>query len=102
LRGRWRIRDAGALDVFMVWVEMELAPGIRLSTRSGTTWSPALYGVEPLGTGTGTAEFRLSLEGKESRWQVALETRRATVERSYSPIFAYGSLRSPWASHKRR
>ncbi len=95
LRGRWRVRDVVAIDAFMVWVEMELAPGIRLSTRSGTSWSPALYGVEPLGTGTGRAEFRLSLAGKESRWQVLLETTRArVVERSYSPLFAYGSLRS--------
>lgn len=94
LRGRWRVRDAGAIDAFMVWVEMELAPGIRLSTRSGTSWSPALYGVESLGTGTGAAEFRLSLAGKESRWHVQLETTRATVARSYSPLFAYGSLRS--------
>ena len=102
LRGRWRVRDAAAIDAFMVWVEMDLAPGIPLSTRSGTTWSPALYGVEPAGTGTATVEFRLSLAGKESRWQIAIRTRRERFERSYSPLFAYGSLRSPWASPRRR
>jgi protein arginine N-methyltransferase 7 len=102
LRARWRVRDAAAIDAFMVWVEMELAPGVRLSTRAGTTWSPALYGVEPLGSGPATAEFRLSLAGKESRWQVEVRTKRERVERSYSPLFAYGSLRSPWASQIRR
>ena len=94
LRGRWTVRDVGAIDAFMVWVEMELAPGIRLSTRSGTTWNPALYGVEPLGAGKGTAEFSLSLAGKESRWQVGIRSGGARFERSYSPLFAYGSLRS--------
>ena len=94
LRGRFWVRDLASLDAFMVWVEMELAPGIRLSTRSGTTWNPALYGVDALGTGAGTAEFRLSLAGKESRWQVEVRTGRRRVEGSYSPLFAYGSLRS--------
>jgi SAM-dependent methyltransferase len=94
LRGRWAVRDVGAIDAFMVWVEMELAPGLRLSTRSGTTWNPALYGVEPLGAGKGTADFRLSLDGKESRWEVGIRSGRARFERSYSPLFAYGSLRS--------
>jgi SAM-dependent methyltransferase len=93
LRARWRVRDAAAIDAFMVWVEMKLAPGVLLSTRSKTTWNPALYGVESLGTGPATVEFRLSLE-KESRWQVAIATRRERFERTYSPLFAYGSLRS--------
>jgi SAM-dependent methyltransferase len=101
LRARWRIPDAAALDAFLVWVEMDLARGVRLSSRSGTTWSPALYGVETLGRGPARAEFELSLAGKESRWRLALASARGVEARSYSPLFAYGALRSR-ASNSRR
>ena len=101
LRARWRVPEASALDAFLVWVEMELARGVRLSGRSGTTWSPALYGVETLERGPARAELELGLAGKESRWRLRLRTARGVVERSYSPLFAYGALRSPTSNRRR-
>jgi SAM-dependent methyltransferase len=101
LRARWRVRDASALDAFLVWVEMELAPGVRLSSRTGTTWSPALYGAEPGPAGPARVRFELDLGGAESRWRVGIEAARGTVERRYSPLFAYGALRSSPANSRR-
>ena len=94
LRGRWRVRDLGPVNAFALWVQMTLAPGIRLSTLSGTHWAPTLLGVEPLGSGPGTLALRLHLSPRGSRWEVEVTTRGLARTLQYSGLFAYGSLRA--------
>lgn len=94
LRGRWRVRELGRVNAFAFWVEMTLAPGIRLSTFSGTHWVPTVLGVEPLGSGPGTVDLRLHLSPRGSRWDALVTTRGRSRTLRYSGLFAFGSLRA--------
>jgi SAM-dependent methyltransferase len=92
LRGRWTLREARRVDAVAVWVEMTLAPRVVLSTLSGTHWYPSLFPVEPVGAGRGALELSLTLGPGPVRWDVTFTGGGRTEVRSYSPLFAYGSL----------
>jgi protein arginine N-methyltransferase 1 len=90
-RGRWRVRDLARVDGVAVWVEITLAPGVTLSTRRGTHWSPSFFPVEPLGRGPGTLDCAIRMDGPPT-WEVRVASSRGHRAWSHSPLFAYGSL----------
>ncbi len=94
LRARFRLADGRALGGFALWVEMDLAPGVRLSTRSTTSWWRTFLAVEPVGPGPCAVELDLSKGRAGTCWRVAVRRRGKTDVRDYSPLFAYGSLRA--------
>jgi len=94
LRARFRLRDGRALGGFALWVEMDLAPGVRLSTRSTTSWWRTFLPVEPVGSGPCGVELELSKGRKGMRWRVFVTRRGRSESRDYSPLFAYGALRA--------
>jgi protein arginine N-methyltransferase 1 len=90
-RGRWRVDELARVDGVAVWVEITLAPGVALSTRSGTHWSPTFFPVERLGRGPGTLDCRIRMDGPPS-WEVRVASPGGRRTWSHSPLFAYGSL----------
>lgn len=93
-RASWSLPAVRRVEAIAVFVVLHLARGTSLSTFSGTHWSPTLYGVEPFDVGRGDLDFRLSLTRPAPRWQVACTSRGGREERHYSPLFAYGSVKS--------
>jgi protein arginine N-methyltransferase 1 len=91
LRGRWRVDELARVDGVAVWVDVTLARGVALSTRSGTHWSPTFFPVERLGRGPGVLDCRIEMDGPPS-WEVRVATPGGRRAWSHSPLFAYGSL----------
>jgi len=92
LSARFRLRDGRALGGFVLWVEMDLAPGVRLSTRATTSWWRTFLPVEPVGPGPCAVTIELSKGRVGTRWRVVVERRGQHESRDYSPQFAYGAL----------
>jgi SAM-dependent methyltransferase len=94
-RARYAVRDGGAVAGLAVWVEADLAPGVTLSTRAGTHWSPLLLPVDRLPTGAGRVEFEVDWTPERRRWRVRFQ--RGAGEGppiDYSPLFPWGWLRA--------
>lgn len=91
LCGSWSVADASRVGGVAVWVRLDLAPGLQLSTLSGTHWSPILYGSEPLPRGSGLLDFHLeAAAAAPPRWEIGFGAGAARRSRSYSPLFAHG------------
>ena len=101
VRARFRVADGRAVGGIAVWVEMGLAPGVRLSTRSGTHWLPTLLPVEPLPGGPGRLDVEIDWNLARRRWSVRFEGDRGARHASaHAPLFAWGAVRP--AIHRRR
>jgi SAM-dependent methyltransferase len=94
LAARFRLRDGRKLGGFALWVEMDLAPGIRLSTRAATSWWLTVLPAEGAGRGPCTVGLEFSKGKRGTRWRVTVRRRGRTEVREHSPLFAYGSLRA--------
>jgi SAM-dependent methyltransferase len=102
-RARFRLHDGRAAGGIAVWVVMGLAPGVRLSTRGGTHWLPTLLPIEPLPRGSGALELELDWDQSRRRWAVRFTPARGpSTEASYSPLFAWGSVRAALSRARRR
>jgi len=92
LAARFRLRDGRKLRGFALWVEMELAPGVRLSTRAASSWWLTLLPAEPAGRGPCTVDLELSKRKRQTRWRVVVRRRGRSSVREHAPLFAYGAL----------
>lgn len=90
-RARFEVSDLARVDGLAVWIEIGLGPGVTLTTRSGTHWSPTLLPLEPLGTGPGTLACRIRI-GDRPSWEVRVASSGVVRTWRHSPLFAYGSL----------
>jgi SAM-dependent methyltransferase len=95
-RARFRVREGRAVGGLAVWVEMGLAPGVRLATRAGTTWTPFFLPVGPLPRGPGRLALEIDWNPRRLRWHVEF-TRDgggsgAPHVDDRSPLFAWGVL----------
>lgn len=87
------VPDASRVAGLAVWVELVLAPGIRLSTRTGTHWGAILLPIEPLPKGSGRLRFGVDWNPQRRRWSVDFEGKdgsRRSAE--HAPLFALASL----------
>jgi SAM-dependent methyltransferase len=94
MRASWTLPAVRRVEAIAVFVVMHLGSGTSLSTLSGTHWSPILHGIEPFDVGKGRLDFELSLENPARRWRVVCTNPRGREERHYSPLFAYGAVKS--------
>jgi SAM-dependent methyltransferase len=93
-RARFSVRDGRAVGGLAVWVEMGLAPGVRLSTRAGTHWLPTLLPVEPLPAGPGRLDVEVDWNPARRRWSLRFEGARGRRhEAASAPLFAWGAVR---------
>jgi protein arginine N-methyltransferase 1 len=99
-RARFRVADGRAVGGLAVWVVVDLAPGVRLSTREGTHWLPTLLPLEPLPPGPGRLDVEIDWNAPRRRWSVSFEGSRGARVAAYSPLFAWGAVRP--AIRKRR
>ncbi len=80
---------------------IDLAPGVRLSTRAGTHWLPTLLPVEPMPAGPGRLDVEIDWNPPRRRWSVSFAgSRGARAAAIYGPLFAWGAVRP--AIRKRR
>jgi protein arginine N-methyltransferase 1 len=101
-RARFRLGDGRAVGGIAVWVEMGLAPGVRLSTRRGTHWLPTLLPVEALPAGPGRLEVEIDWNPARRRWSLRFEgDRGARHAVDHAPLFAWGAV-SPALRRGRR
>jgi SAM-dependent methyltransferase len=91
-RGRWRVPELARVDGLALWVEVTFAPGLTLSTRSGTHWAPTFLPLERLGRGPATLEGRVRLLDGPPAWEVRVASPGGGRTWRHSPLFAYGSL----------
>jgi SAM-dependent methyltransferase len=95
-RARFHLAEGRAVGGVAIWVEMGLAPGVRLSTRVGTTWTPTFLPIGPLPSGPGRLCLEVDWNPRRRRWHVefagARGARRACHIEERSPLFAWGVL----------
>jgi hypothetical protein len=93
-RARFRVADGRSVGGLAVWPVIDLAPGVRLSTREGTHWLPTLLPVEPLPAGPGRLDVEIDWNLPRRRWSVAFAgARGARSAAVYAPLFAWGAVR---------
>ncbi len=91
---RFRVADGHSVGGLAVWAVIDLAPGVRLSTREGTHWLPTLLPLEPLPAGPGRLEVEIDWNTPRRRWSVRFEgVRGARAAAAYAPLFAWGAVR---------
>jgi protein arginine N-methyltransferase 7 len=95
-RTRFHVAEGRAVGGVAIWVEMGLAPGVRLSTRVGTTWTPVFLPIGPLPSGPGRLSIEVDWNPRRRRWHVDFTgdggARRARHVDDRSPLFAWGVL----------
>jgi predicted RNA methylase len=93
-RARFRVADGRKVGGLAVWVDMGLAPGVALQTRTGTTWTPMFLPVDPLPRGPGRLSLELDWNANRRRWHVEfVGDRGARYAADHSPLFAWGVVR---------
>jgi SAM-dependent methyltransferase len=94
LHARFRVRERSRVRGLLVWVEMRLASGIRLSTREGTSWHPTLLPLGPLPRGRGEVAIELNWHRRTRHWRVSHRTLEGRVRHGdHSPLLAWGALK---------
>jgi len=102
-RARFRVADGSAVGGLAVWAVIGLAPGVRLSTRTGTHWLPTLLPVEPLPAGPGLLNVEVDWNPARRRWSVRFEgDRGARAASAYTPLFAWGAMRPAMRGRRAR
>ena len=91
LTARWDNIQANKINCFVVWAEIFLAKGIRLSTLDSTNWSPVIYPLRPFKQ-SGDVEIILNMSDKSHYWTAELVGAKDRETQSYSPLFAFTSL----------
>ena len=89
---RWKRLDAARINCFVVWAEIVLTRGIKLSTMETTSWSPVIYLFRPFKQSSGDIELTFNLTEKSQYWSVTLINKQGKQTQSFSPVFAYTSL----------
>lgn len=72
LSGQWALENTRSLDGVAVWAEMELSPGITLSTLDTHSWSATVYRLAPFASGAGELQFTLELLPTTNVWTATL------------------------------
>jgi protein arginine N-methyltransferase 1 len=104
LSAHFRVSEGRRVRGVLVWMEAELAPGLRLRTRRGTHWAPVLLPCAPFGGGPGVLSVEMCLAGAEWSWRMTFTGAERTEEQAYSPRYvrAWLALRQAAASGQRR
>ncbi len=85
--------DASKVRGLGVWVDVRLAPGVRLTTRASTHWGVTVLPIEPPLPGPARLRFEVDWNPQRKRWSVeTLRQGQADTRAEYSPLFALASL----------
>ena len=95
-RVEFALDDASRVRGLGVWVDVRLAPGIRLTTRASTHWGVTVLLIEPPSPGPARLRFDVDWNPQRKRWSVeTLRRDQADTRAEYSPLFALASLQVP-------
>jgi precorrin-6B methylase 2 len=94
LAATWDLKSARTVNAIALWADMQLAPGVSLSTRVGTSWPPVVLPVGPFQAKSGRLEVQISHTGRIRTWRATLRSGRGVETQDASPLFAYGALRA--------
>lgn len=90
---RFRVPDGRSVGGVAVWVDIGLAPGIRLQTRSSPSWVSMYLPLEPLPRGAGRLDLELDWNPQSRRWRADFRgDGGAHHESEHSPLFAWGAI----------
>ena len=90
---RFRVPDGRKVGGLAVWVDVGLAPGVRLQTRSSPSWASLFLPTEPLPRGPGRLDLELDWNPETRRWRVEFRGHGgARHEAEHSPLFAWGAI----------
>jgi SAM-dependent methyltransferase len=93
-QARFRVSDGRAVAGVGVWVDMGLAPGVRLQSRESASWVPIFLPVDRLPRGPGRLTLEVDWSPSRRRWRVEfLGDRGARHACDHSPLFAWGVVR---------
>ncbi len=93
-RARFRVAEGRAVAGLAVWVDMGLAPGVRLQSDKCTSWVPMFLPIDRLPRGPGRLALELDWNPSRRRWRVEFEGDRGARHVSeHSPLFAWGVVR---------
>ena len=100
---RFRVADARAVGGIAVWVDIGLAPGVRLQTRSSPSWVTMFLPIERLPRGPGRLSLELDWNPSRRRWRVEFVGDRGARHTSeHSPLFAWGVVQPALREHRAR
>ena len=98
---RFRVADGRAVGGIAVWVDVGLAPGLRLQTRSSPSWVSMFLPVERLPGGPGRLLFELDWNPARRRWRVEFVGDGGACRTSeHSPLFAWGVVKPALGKHR--
>ena len=88
--------DASKVSGLAVWVDVRLAPRIRLTTRASTHWGVTVLPIEPPAPGPARMHFEVDWNPQRRRWSVEiLRQGQDRTRADHSPLFALASLQLP-------
>jgi hypothetical protein len=89
------VTEGRAVGGLAIWAGLSLAPGVRLSARDTTAWSPVFLPIDGLPAGAGRLSVQLDWSRARRRWSVVFEDARGTRHvAEHAPLFAWGVLRA--------
>jgi SAM-dependent methyltransferase len=94
MEATWSVDDGRRLNAVALWSEMQLAPGVRLSTLVQTSWAPVLLPIGPFRARRGTLGIRIGRTGPARTWRATFVSRAGLETQDASPMLAYGALRA--------
>ena len=88
---RFFVQEGRKVRGFAVWVDIGLAPGVRLQTRASPSWVTIFLPIDPLPRGPGRVDLELDWNATRRRWRVVFAGRNGRRHKSeHSPLFAWG------------
>jgi predicted nicotinamide N-methyase len=88
---RWRLDRPQTIDGIVVWLRLDLAPGLTLDTRRCTNWYPTLHPIDAVRV-RGAFEFVLEHGEGSRRWSVTFDERGGRTTREHCPELAFGAV----------
>jgi len=85
LQGKWSIAAGAPINAFAAWVECKLAPGVRLSTRSTTSWTPVIYRIAAIPVDATEISLKLAFRPTTAHWEVSAGAGKTQTQQSASP-----------------
>jgi hypothetical protein len=105
-RARFRVAEGRAVGGVALWVDVGLAPGVRLQSDKCPSWVPMFLPIERLPPGPGRLALELDWNPSRRRWRVEFSGDGGAQRTSeHSPLFAWGAVRPALgrpASRRRR
>ncbi len=90
----WRLKDASRLNCLVLWADVVVTDGVKLTTIKSPNWSAISFPLEPFSAGPARIDCQFALTNKQYFWTVKLTAPGRGEMQSHSPVFPYASLKT--------